>query len=244
LPTAPYSLEQAEESIADLRAQVDRLGEVHALDGSGGVIPNAQPGQVQKFAAADGQPGYVTPSGLVMGNVGSQNAFFPNNTATAASLTSLASWTVPAGDAAIGAVYEIEIWGSGQQGSTKQALGLQVVLGGNNLASVTFGAGAFQTASNLFRFRIVGRGICHTTGAGGTWTSYINAQVSDLDGGAGSNPISAGNQNFATATSCESTTTQAIDTTAAITLGVSAAWGSVTGAPTLTSRVAIAKRIC
>jgi hypothetical protein len=243
MPTAPFTLEQAEESIADLRAQVDRLGEVHALDGTGGVIPNAQPGQVQKFAAADGQPGYVTPSGLVMGNVGSQNAFFPNltNAAVNTSLVSMGSWTIPGGDAAVGAVYEIEIWANGSQGTSQQALGLQVVLGGNNLATVTFGQNAAGGASSQFRLWVVGRAICHTTGAGGTWTTFINATVARFDA---SPQLSAGNANFATGTSSESTSTQPLDTTVDQVLGVSAAWGAITSGPSITSRVAIAKRIC
>ena len=241
MPVTQYTTEELADEIGDLRAQVDRLGEVHALDGTGGVIPNAQPGQVQKFAAADGQPGYVTPSGLVMGNVGSQNAFFPGNVATAITLTDLGSWTIPAGDAAVGAVYEIEIWGNGSQGTSQQALGLQVVFGGNNMATVTFGINAAGGASSQFRLWVVGRAICHSTGAGGLWTTFINATVARFDA---SPQLSAGNANFATGTSSESTGSTAVDTTAAQTLGVSAAWGSATSGPSLTSRVAIAKRIC
>lgn len=240
--TTGYTLEEAEEDIADLRGQVDAMDEVISL--LDGPIPNSTPISGCQLYSTNGQPTYVNFTGLVMSMQGAQPATFPVITATAASLTSIGSFSIPANDADIGAVYELELWGNGKQGTTKQALGVQVVLGGNNLASVTFGPGAFQTASNFFRFRVKGRGICHTTGATGAWTSFLDAQVSDLDGGAGSNPISAGNQNFATATSCESTGTTAIDTTAAITLGVSVAWGTVTGAPTLTSQVAIAKRIC
>jgi hypothetical protein len=240
VPTAPYTLEQAEESIADLRAQVDRLGEVHALDGTGGVIPNAQPNQVQKFAAADGQPGYVTPSGLVMGNMGSQNAFFPGNVATAITLTDLGSWTVPAGDAAGGAVYEVEIWGNGTWGSTQQSLGLQVVFGGNNLSTVTLGASWFAI-STTFRIRVVGRVVCHTTGVAGLWSSLIYGECTV----SGANALPATGANGSGGfVSCEGAATTAIDTTANQLLGVSAAWQSTTGAPSVTSRVAVPKRIC
>lgn len=168
-------------------------------------------------------------------------AFFPGSTATAITLTDLGSFTIPAGDANAGAVYEIELWGNGTQGTTQQALGLQVVLGGTNLASVTFGQNAAGGASSAFRLRVTGRAICHTTGAGGTWTTYIDAVVARFDA---SPQIAVGNANFATAFSSESTGTTTVDTTAAITLGVSAAWGAVVSGPSVTSRVAIPKRIC
>jgi hypothetical protein len=248
MPTAPFTLEQAEESIADLRAQVDRMGEVHALDGSGGVVPNAQPNQAQLYTATDGQPAYVTPSGLAMGSVGAQQAFFPLNTVTnTLSLQSLASWTIPANDAAVGAVYEIEIWGNGTWSNTNTAvgaMGLQVVFGGNNMpATVTLG-GAYMLLSSAFRFRLVGRVICVTTGAGGTWTSLLYGECSIFIGGSllSSGASSANATNGFVA--CESTTTTPVDTTVNQVLGVSAAWGSATANGTITSRVAIAKRIC
>lgn len=241
MPTAPFTLEQAEESIADLRAQVDRLGEVHALDGSGAVVPNAQPNQAQLFSV-NGGPAYVGSSGLQMGLTGAQPATFPNltNPGTGTTLVSMGSFTIPGGDADAGAVYELEIWGNGTQGATQQALGLQVVLGGNNLATVTFGTNAAGGANSAFRFRVAGRAICHTTGAGGTWTTYIDATVALFQ----STAIAVGNADFATAFSSESTGTQTLDTTTDQVLGVSAAWGATATSPSITSRVAIAKRIC
>ena len=242
MPTAPFTLEQAEEAIADLRAQVDRMGEVHALDGTGGVVPNAQPGQAQLYTATDGQPAYVTPAGLAMGSMGAQQAWFPGNTVTAASLANLSFWTIPANDAAVGAVYEIEVQGNGTQGSTAQTLEFAVMLGGNTLSNLTLGAN-FMAASSTFRWHMVARAITLTTGAGGTWQSLLCGEVSV----AGTSLLSSG-ASSANATSgvvsCEAAATTAVDTTADQTLGLSAAWGSTTGAPALVSRVAIAKRIC
>lgn len=240
MATETYSLEQAEEDIATINGQVSVLGEQHTV-ADGGVVPNNPAAGSFSLYSASGQPSYVASSGLQMGLSGAQPASFPGLTATAATLTSLGSFSIPAGDADVGAVYEIEIWGNGSQGTTQQALGLQVVLGGNNLATVTFGTNAAGGASSQFRLWVSGRAICHTTGAGGTWTTLINATVARFDG---SPNLAVGNANFAAGTSSESTGTTAVDTTAAQTLGVSAAWGATTSGPSLTSRVAIAKRLC
>ena len=238
MPQAPYTLEQAEEDIADLRAQVDRLGEVHTLDGSGGVTPVAVPGAAAMYTATDGQPSYVTPAGLTMSNVGAQQGFFPTNTVTAATLQNLAQGTIPGGDAAIGSIYETEVWGNGVQGTTKQTLQFAVILGGTTMANLTFGTTCFSAVSVIFRFRAVARAICQTTGVTGTWSSYLLCQVNDLTGS-----ISPGNTNEGTAFSCESTGTTTQDTTVSNTIGLSCAWGATTGGPTITSQVAIFKRI-
>lgn len=217
------------------------MGEAHPLDGSGGITPNAQPNQAQMYATA-GQPAYVNPAGLQMGLVGAQTAFFPNltNPAAGTTLVSLGAWTIPANDAAIGAVYEIEIWGNGQWGSTQESLGLQVVFGGNNMATCTLGA-SWYAINTQFRFRLAGRAICHTTGAGGTWTTLLYGDCSVF--GANALPATGANGS-GSFVGCESTGTTTVDTTSAQSLGVSCAWQATTGASTITSRVAIAKRIC
>lgn len=241
IPVAPYTLEQAEEAIADLRAQVDRLGEVHALDGSGGVVPNAQPNQVQVYPGANGQPAYVGASGLQMGMVGTQQAFFPVIAVTGTSLAALASMTIPAGDAVGGAVYDIEVWGSGTAG-TNMLLTFAVVLGGSTMSSVQLGAN-FMAAATSFRWRAVARVVCHTTGAGGTWSSLVFGDISIngttllTSGGASVNATNS-------FVSCEIATTTPADTTVAQTLSLSASWSGTTGPPGLTSRVAIPRRWC
>lgn len=241
MAVAPYTLEQAEEAIADLRAQVDRMGEVHALDGSGAVVPNAQPGQAQLYSA-NGQPSWIAPSGMQLGTVGAQQSFFPVNTVTSIlpSLGNLAAMTIPAGDAEGGAVYEIEVWGSGTQASgTRVAPEFAVVLGGTTMSTVQFGITAWSAVSQSFRWVAVGRAINHTTGAGGTWSSYLLVTTADSV-----TNTSPGNANFATAFSCEIASTATVDTTADQTLSVSAGWTTNAGGPTMTSRVAINKRWC
>ena len=239
MPQAPYTLEQAEEDIADLRAQVDRLGEVHILDGSGGVTPNAVAGAAAMYTATDGQPSYVTPSGLTMSNVGAQQGFFPVNTVTAASLQNLAQGTIPGGDAGIGSIYETEVWGSGIQGSTAQTLQFAVVLGGTTMTNLQLGT-AFFTVSTIFRWHVTVRAICQTTGATGTWSSLLFGEISAS--GVNLLPTASG-QATGAFTTCESTGTTTQDTTVSNTLGLSAAWGATTGGPTLTSQVAVFKRI-
>jgi hypothetical protein len=122
-------------------------------------------------------------------------------------------------------------------------MGLQVVFGGNNMPGTVTLGGSYMLLSTAFRLRVVGRVICHTTGAGGTWTSLMYGECSI----SGTSLLSSG-ASSANATSgfvaCESTGTTNVDTTADQVLGVSAAWGSATANGTVTSRVAIAKRIC
>lgn len=168
-------------------------------------------------------------------------ATFPGNTVTQAALTTLASATYPANDATVGAVYELEVNGNGVWGSTQQSLQLAVVFAGNTMSTITLGAN-YMAAGLNFRWKARCRIICTNTGAGGTWKSEIEGHCSVtgtslLTSGASSNNPT--NSFF----SCESSGSTAVDTTANQTLALQAAWNSTTGAPTLTSRVAMFKRI-
>lgn len=205
---AQYTLEQAEEDLANLRGQMAYLGE--------------------------------TGSALNFGIPGASGATFPGTTVTAASLTSIASATIPANAPVAGAVYELETWGNGTQGSTAQTLQLGAALGGSAMASVILASGS-MAINATFRWRALIRVICNTTGATGTWTSYVKANWTTWTAG-GSN-IGPNNNNFSEAFSCESTGTTTADTTASQALAVQAAWGATTGGPTLTSRVALFRRI-
>jgi hypothetical protein len=233
-----YTLEEAADHIAGVRGQVDQLNEVHPLNST--TPPQAVAGSAQLYAS-NGQPSWVGPSGLQMGVVGAQQAFTPSNTVTAPSLTNLAQGTIPAGDAEVNAVYELEAWGNGVQGTVgnRQTLQFAAVLGGTAMSSVTFGTIALPDTQAIFRWRAVGRFICQTTGAGGTWTSYILVTLSQFNVN-----YSQSNQTENAVFSCESTTTTTKDTTTGQNAGVYAAWGATTGGPTLTSQVAIFKRIC
>lgn len=237
---APYTLEQAQEDISNLNGQISLLEEMVYLL-SNGITPNTQSDRASMYCGAPGMPAVITPAGLQMGFQGCQPATFPGITVTSPSLTTISNaHVIPGGDAAaIGAVYEIELWGNGVQGTTKQALSFNIAFGGSSsLAGVTFGTVAFNSANQAFRWRVQGRIICNTIGPTGTWTSYIKASTSDF----GLN-IGPGNSDFGEAFSCESSSTSTHDTTVSETLTILASWGSTTGGPTLTSRVQLNKRI-
>ena len=218
------------------------LGEVHQL-ADGAVTPNTPDSGVHLYTA-NGLPAFVSGSGQTMTVPGAQVSFFPANTVTAASLTNLAQGTYTGGDAVTGAIYETEVWGSGTQGSTQQTLQFAVVWGGTTMSSVTLGA-LYMSIGLTFRWRAAARVICRSTGAGATWTSLLTGELS-----ANTNTLLTSGSSSANATNgfihCESLAdgTTTMDSTVNQTLGVSAAWGSTTGAPTLTSQVALFKRIC
>src|SRR5262249_46041733 len=87
-------------------------------------------------------------------------------TVTQATLNDLTgTFTVPAGDSAVGNMYEIEAHGNGTSGSTVQALTFQTVFAGiNTFAGAVTIAGNQLPASQAFRWRVVCRVICLTTG--------------------------------------------------------------------------------
>lgn len=202
--------------------------------------PNAIAANTQVFSDANGKLAQLPPAGQVMQVPGAKLATFPNITVTQAALTTLASDTYQGGDAEAGSVYELEVNGNGTTGSTLQALQLGILFGGVTMApTFTFGTTALNQVSTAFRWWARVRVICHTAGAAGTWSSEILATVAEF--GAGN--IAPGNNNFATAVACEAGTTSTVDSTANQTLALRAAWGATTGAPTLTSRVALFKRV-
>jgi hypothetical protein len=183
-------------------------------------------------AAALPNPQYLVP--------GVQPAFFPNSTVATSFLSSLAVANIPAGDPDINSVYEIETWGNGVQGSTAQTLEFSVSAGGTAMTNITFGTQAFGTtpANAIFRFLVIGRVIFQAIGTSGVMTSYLKANVTVFGA-----TITPNTNNFAEGFSCESITTYTINTLVNNNYSVSAAWGSTTGGPTLTSQVAIPKRI-
>lgn len=240
---APYDLSQIEDDVAALQGQVSNLEEVHYfLVNTAPQPPNTLSDRIQLYAASSGVPAYLDASGLQMGMQGAQPATFPVIAVTAASLTNIATATVPANDANVGAVYELEVNGSGTQAATTAVtLQFAVALGGNVMSTATLGAN-FMAAGTSFRWKCRARVICHTTGNTGTWSSEVEGIVSV----SGTTLLTSG-ASSANATNsfinCEIASFTTVDTTASQTLALQCAWGSVTGSPTLTSRVAIFKRI-
>lgn len=212
---------------------------VAALNLNNSAIPAAPANGVDIFSDAGNKLAMLPATGTIMQVPGWQLATFPGITVTQATLTTIASATYPANDAEVGSVYELDVEGNGTWGSTAQTLEFQVTFGGNAMQNVTLGS-AFFAVSTIFRWKVHARVICHTTGTTGTWTSSIEGEASV----AGANVLpTAGSQ--ATSGFCvsESTTMVTVNTTVNQTLALQCAWGSTTGAPTLTSRVALFGRV-
>lgn len=239
MPTPSYTLEQAEEDIANLKGTVALLNEILQLTDQG-QVPNTPAANTFALFSQLGQPQYVNDDGLQMGLVGAQQAWQPGNTVSGASLGNLASWTIPAGDANVDALYRTEVWGTGETGTSNATIQFAVVLGGTTMATTTTAAVFFNTASFSFTWHYTAVLLCVSLGTGGTWMSAIYGEISALalvDPG-------SGNQNTAGSCGCDSTTTTK-DTTVAETFGISAKWGAAaTGSQGLTSQIAIAQRWC
>jgi hypothetical protein len=58
VPTAPYTLEQAESDIAELRGLVDRLGEYILTGDVYPVVPGTQTQEIWNYVGAGGQPAF------------------------------------------------------------------------------------------------------------------------------------------------------------------------------------------
>lgn len=233
-----YTLEQAEDDIATLRGQIDQLSEVLSL--VPGPVPGTPSSGTSIYADPTGQPAWVDAAGLQMNASGAQLCTFPGTTVTAASLSNLATFTVPANDPEPGATYELEVFGNGTWGSTAQTLSLQCTYGSQTPAGggLNIGASTFNTSQN-FRWHACCRVWCVTTGSGGTWQFSIHGEVS-VDG---VNLVPGTTANNTGGFNCCTTTAVTVSTIANQTLALQASWNSTTGAPTLTSQLAIPKRI-
>ena len=180
-------------------------------------------------------------SALDTGIPGTAGASFPGITVVAASLTTIASAVVPANNADTNAVYQLEVNGKGVWGSTQQTLQFACVFGGQVMRSVQLGA-IYSAASLPFSWKCRIRVICASTGVSGAWASEVEGHLSVnnttllTSGASSANPT---NSFF----NCDITAPFTVDTTIAETLALQCAWGGTTGAPTLTSGVAIFRRI-
>lgn len=240
MTTDVYDIEELHDEVASLRGQVDRLQEAIVMLTSGHP-PDAISGDTILYADQAGLPAFVTAAGFRANIPGSQVVFFPGNTVTGTSPANLAAGSYQGGDAGAGSVYDLELWGNGTWGSTAQTLTMSVSFGGTTMSTVTLGTG-FMNVSLIFRFRVLARVVCHTTGVSGTWSSLIHGNVSLFNGNLLTSGASSNNPTNSFV-SCESTSTTTKDTTASQTLALQASWGSTTGAPTITSQAAFFRRI-
>jgi len=226
-----YTLEQAEEDISALRAQVDLLNEIISM--GNGPIPNVPASGFVSLFASGGQPNYINAAGLNMGLMGAENATFPGATVGGSSFATLASMTVPANDAEAGAIYELECNGNFTQGSTAQSLTVGVAFGGTDDSNQLISSGNVAPAGGTGRFLARVWAICATTGSSGTWRTMVWCTLT-ANASPGTAPCFC---------DCSASTLLSKDTTANQILALRAKWGSATGSPGITCQVAVPKRI-
>ena len=234
-----YTLELAEEHIANANGNIDKLNEVHVFNQTD-VTPNAVTGQVQVYAdSASGLAAVVSPAGASGQMPWTSQATQPGTVVTQASLTNLATATVTANDPVVGATYELQVWGSGTQASgARQTLQFGAAHGGVAGTNFTLGTTNWSAVSVGFRWWAIARIICITTGAGGTWQTFVFAATAEATGN-----LAAGNNNVGLGFQSDAGATISVDTTANKTFALQAAWGSTTGSPTMTNRQQIFRRV-
>jgi len=188
------------------------------------------PASVSTSAAMDLRPG----NARRLGPIG--KAQFPGTSYSGTGWGTLASMIIPAYDADIGAIYEIEAWGNGTLPSSgRSGFHLRANVGANAMTSASWGSTAFG-GSNLFRWWAQARIIVQTIGAGGTVVSFVKSNQSEYN-----TNLSPGNGNFVEAMSAEAAGNYPQDCTRDQTFSLQASWDG--SGNSITCRVALPKRI-
>lgn len=170
----PYTMEQAETDIANLRALVDRLTEILSI-GDSAIVPNT-PGSGFTLFSASNVPGVVLASGLTE-NLSGGGQVSIGSTTVAGVAGDIASITVPANDMITGAVYELVAFGNGTfanpAGIITFAASLNSVAIGiaNGPAAAAFSAGA------ALRWTATARFVVRSTGTGGTLVAMCDGTI-------------------------------------------------------------------
>src|SRR5262249_2415676 len=216
-----------------------------------GLLPAGLPGddRVLHAVLAD-RPGTVTSEKAVDAwqridaHIGAppwvDTASFPDTLSNAATFTSIFSATVPANDAAVGATYELDLAGSGSQGSVgnRQTLEWQLRLGGVAGSSLIQGTVNWTDTAPGFRWWCKARVACKTTGVSGTWYTMIFVQTSEVTGN-----LAPTNNNTGSGINSNASNGITVDTSAANTFEIRTRWGATTGGPSMTSRCGFFRRI-
>lgn len=237
MPLAAYTLEQAEQDIADLRGTVELLSEAHSQVDSGGV-PNTADANAYTWYSAAGQPSYINDAGLTNEVVGAQLANVTPVVVTQASAQNVATYFVPGGDSVPGSTYKLTAFGFGTTGSTGASNVMTF-----NLSHGGVGGGAQSAGSSLFgisqafRWYLEAYLVCVTNGAGGTFFSYGNWCLAQ----SGSNILPTGVQAVAIPTG--TTSSFSVDSTTGETFRAQLNWAATTGSPTLTCVASIGWKI-
>lgn len=237
MPLAPYTLEQAESDIADLRALVDRMGEVHSV-ADGGMVPNTPDAANYSMFSAAGQPSYINPAGLTMELSGGELATVAPVVVTQATTQNIATLFIPGGDCVAGSVYKLTTFGFGTTGSTgaSNVLTTNLTHGGVGGGSQSAGSSLFGV-SQAFRFYIEASLVCVTPGVGGTFWSYASWTLAQFGG----NILPTGVQ--AVGIAIGTATTFTVDSSVGETFRIATNWAATTGGPTLTAVASYGEKI-
>lgn len=149
--------------------------------------------------------------------------------------TTIATMTIPAADAVVGAVYRIKAWGIASVTGTP-TLTLRSRLGG--VAGTALGSSTGRTASSGVTNRawqVTADLTCLTTGAAGTWfASQVTIE---------SITLAAGPPFVAPGMILDGTSAVTVDTTVAQDFVITATWGTASASNTLTCRGFTAERV-
>lgn len=181
---------------------------------------------------------WTSPGGQQWNAPGALAANFTVNTVTGTSFANLTNFTVDASDSSTGSVYKITAWGNGQWGSTAQQLNMELTVGGTQLAEVAIAAAAFS-ASAVFLWKAELILAVQTLGTGGTCQAMLSVTVTQ-DANATSGLSAADNSVTVVGLPLAAV---AMNTTVANVFELAAQWGSTTGAPTISKRVAFFEKI-
>lgn len=170
---------------------------------------------------------------------GAQTGGITKGTSTGTIATSIVQGIVfSGGEPTAQAVWELEAWGSGTQGSTAQVLGFGLTLGAVSICSCQLGAAGF-TASKPFRWQARGFIKCISTGVSGTWSGHFTGTLSI----SGTTLLTGNAANFTFPFTASPTIPVTVDTTSPQVLAITANWGSGTGSPTISGADGVLKRI-
>jgi hypothetical protein len=215
----PYSLEDAEDHIGDLRGKTDLLDEIV---------------QTQNL--------------FVAGNQIYGDADTASTAVTAATQTQLTTtYTIPGNEPAVGSAYRLRFGGSGTWGSTQDTLAFSVSVGGVTVfANITLGASALA-ANASFRFAGWADIVFSAVGASGavlgssmiTITETANSIVPP-------GTYTQGNwaaQGSYVLTDANASASSTFDTTTDSVFIVKCAWGSAAHSSTITNRHTIFQKV-
>lgn len=231
-----YTLEQAEEDVAELRQLVHQMTEILQLEDSS--QPNTPSGGPAIYSLA-GIPYYIDDAGLAVAIPGAQTGT-SQTTVTASTVQGLSdSFTIPANDANAGTAYRLTWYGQASWGSTVQTLNLFFRFGGASVGDQpSIGSSQFNTSTRIHLW-VQMIATCITTGGSATWTTCLSGTASQ----SANNDLSTTGTNGSIGFCGGSNGTITQDSTAAITMQLGADWASTTGAPSITSRATLWERL-